>query len=223
MRMAGTPRRGAALDRAGIVGAAVALADEQGIERLSMRRLGDALEVEAMSLYHHVPGKAALLDAMVDSVFGEIALPGGEDWATGMRGRANSQRAALRRHPWALRLLESRSAPGLANLRHHDAVLGYLREAGFSMRSAGHAYALLDAFVYGFVLQEQALPFDAGTAPQLAASMLASTPEAGFSNLTEFMRDVVLPGGYDFADEFDVGLGLVLDAVANLQSGPPGG
>ncbi|AXJ11758.1 TetR/AcrR family transcriptional regulator [Arthrobacter sp. PM3] len=219
--MAGTPRRGAALDRAGIVGAAVALADEQGIERLSMRRLGDALGVEAMSLYHHVPGKAVLLDAMVDSVFGEIALPGDGAWADGMRDRARSQRAALHRHPWALRLLESRSAPGVANLRHHDTVLGYLRDAGFSIRAAGHAYALLDAFVYGFVMQEQALPFDAGSAPQLAATMLASTPGADFPNLTAFMRDVVLPGGYDFADEFEVGLALVLDAVANLQSGPP--
>lgn len=222
MQVAGTPRRGAALDRAGIVGAAVALADEQGIERLSMRRLGDVLGVEAMSLYHHVPGKAALLDAMVDSVFGEITVPGGGDWAGGMRDRARSQRAALHRHPWALRLLESRSAPGPANLRHHDAVLGYLYDAGFTVRSAGHAYALLDAFVYGFVLQEQALPFDAGTAPQLAASMLASTPEVDFPNLTAFMRDVVMPGGYDFADEFDVGLALVLEAVAQLQAGLPG-
>ena len=215
-------RRGEALYRAGIVRAAVTVADTQGIDRLSMRRLGEALDVEAMSLYHHIPGKPALLDAMVDWVFEQIAVPTAEEWAEGLRERANSQRAALRRHPWALRLLESRSTPGLANLRHHDAVLGYLRAAGFSLRAAGHAYALLDAFVYGFALQEEALPFDAASAPDVAGAMLNSTSGTHFPNLVAFMRDIVLPGGYDFADEFEVGLTLVLDGVSRLRSGPGG-
>ncbi|MDQ4501564.1 TetR/AcrR family transcriptional regulator [Sinomonas sp. ASV322] len=218
--MAGVARRGAGLSRDEIVAKAITVADAEGFERLSMRRLGDALGVEAMSLYHHMPNKIALLDAMVDCVFEEITLPAGTDWQAGMRTRARSQREALRRHPWALRLLESRSAPGPANLRHHDAVLGFLRGAGFSIRAAGHAYALLDAFVYGFAVQEQALPFDAETASELASSMLGGAAGAGFPHLAEFMRAVILPGGYDFADEFDVGLDLVLDALESLRKRP---
>lgn len=205
------------LSRDRIVVSAVALADERGLGHLTMRRLGEALGVEAMSLYHHVPGKEALLDAMVDAVFAEIDVPVADDWRQGLRARAESQRAALLRHPWALRLVESRDAPGLANLRHHDAVLGYLGAAGFPPRAAGHAYALLDAFVYGFVLQEQQLPFDAATAPETASAMLASLPGASFPHLEAFMREVVLAGGYDFGDEFDVGLGLVLGAIAGLR------
>jgi AcrR family transcriptional regulator len=211
-------RRGTSLTRDEIIERAVALADTEGIERLSMRRLGEALGVEAMSLYHHVPNKTALLDAMVDSVFAELVLPSGDDWRAALRHRAESQRATLRRHPWALHLLESRTTPGLANLRHHDAVLGFLRGAGFDVRPAGHAYALLDAFVFGFAVQEQELPFDAETAPELAASMLEGQAGTGFPHLEEFMREVVLRGDYDFADEFDVGLDLVLDAVASLRT-----
>ncbi|WP_415857259.1 TetR/AcrR family transcriptional regulator [Sinomonas sp. G460-2] len=221
--MSGSTKRGTNLSRGAIIARAVSLADAEGIDRLSMRRLGETLGVEAMSLYHHVPNKTALLDEMVDSVFAEISLPSG-DWRSGLGARARSQRAALHRHPWALPLLESRSTPGLANLRHHDTVLGYLRGAGFGVRDAGHAYALLDAFVFGFVVQEQALPFDAESAAGMAASMLegqAGTNQLGqgFPHLEEFMREVVMPGGYDFADEFEVGLGLVLASVASLR--PP--
>ena len=214
--MAGRTRRGASLNRSEIVTQAISLADASGLDRLSMRRLGETLGVEAMSLYHHVPNKTALLDAMIDSVFEEIALPRTSDWRAGLRERAQSQRAVLHRHPWALLLLESRSTPGLANLRHHDAVLGYLRGAGFSVRGSGHAYALVDAFVYGFVIQEQALPFDAESGPELAASMLAGQAGAGFPHLEEFMREAIMSGGYDFAEEFAVGLDLVLDAIAAL-------
>ncbi|MEA5455635.1 TetR/AcrR family transcriptional regulator [Sinomonas sp. JGH33] len=218
--MARAARRGAGLTRDEIIAKAMALADSDGFDSLSMRRLGEALGVEAMSLYHHVPNKTALLDAMVDRVFEEIALPAGSDWKLGMSSRAHAQRLALRRHPWALRLLESRATPGPANLRHHDDVLGYLRDAGFGVRAAGHAYALLDAFVYGFVVQEQALPFDAETGPQLASSLLDGAAGTGFPHLEEFMRAVVVPGGYDFADEFEVGLSLVLDALENLRKRP---
>ncbi|WP_422934791.1 TetR/AcrR family transcriptional regulator [Sinomonas sp. P47F7] len=234
--MAGSTKRSTNLSRGAIIARAVSLADAEGIDRLSMRRLGETLGVEAMSLYHHVPNKTALLDEMVDSVFAEISLPSG-DWRSGLGARARSQRTALHRHPWALPLLESRSTPGLANLRHHDAVLGYLRGAGFGVRDAGHAYALLDAFVFGFVVQELALPFDAESAAGMAASMLegqvgTAQPDHGqpdhgqaswgFPHLKEFMREVVMPGGYDFADEFEVGLGLVLESVASLRpSGEP--
>lgn len=164
-----------------------------------------------------VPNKPALLDGMVDAIFDEIEVPADPDWRTGLRQRAISQRRVLHTHRWALGVLESRTSPGLATLRHHDAVLGYLRTTGFTMRAAGHAYALLDAFVFGFVLQEQELPFDAASAPDLAGSILDLHPGAELPHLAEYAREVVMAGDYDFADEFDVGLGLLLDAVARLR------
>src|SRR3954465_7138723 len=123
--------RGISRDR--VLKAAVGLADEIGIESLSMRKLGQALGVEAMSLYNHVANKDDLLDGMVDVVFGEIGLPSSAtDWKTAMRQRALSAREVLARHSWAIGLMESRSRPGPATLRHHDAVLGCLRGASFS-------------------------------------------------------------------------------------------
>jgi AcrR family transcriptional regulator len=151
------------LSRGQVLQAAVTLADESGIGALSMRKLGQVLGVEAMSLYNHVAGKGDLLDGMIDVVFGEIGLPpavGG--WKSAMRARALSARAVLGRHRWAIGLMESRKTPGPATLRHHDAVLGCLRGAGFSIELTAHAYSLLDSYIYGFALQEASLPFDSG-------------------------------------------------------------
>jgi AcrR family transcriptional regulator len=205
------------LSRATIVATAVAVADRDGLEKVSMRRLGDQLGVEAMSLYNHVPSKSALLDAMVDTVLGEITVPTDRDWRTGLRGRCVGQRRVFHAHRWSLSVVESRGTPGLANLRHHDGVLGYLRESGFSTRAAGHAYSMLDAYVMGFVLQEQQLPFDAASAPDVAESMLAAHPLGELPHLEAFVREVVGAGDYDYADEFEVGLDLLLDAVATLR------
>jgi AcrR family transcriptional regulator len=207
-----------ALTRDAVVTAATQMADAEGLERLSMRRLGERLGVEAMSLYHHVPSKPALLDAMVDQVFAEMAVPEGDDWRAGLRTRAVSQRAALRRHRWALAVIESRRSPGYETVRHHDATLGFLRRTGFTVRATGHAYALLDAYVMGFVLQEQQLPFDESTAEELAVDLLDRNAGLDLPHLTEFAQEVVMAGGYDFADEFEVGLELVLDAVGGLRS-----
>src|SRR6476660_8147726 len=134
-----------------VLRAAVAVADSGGIESLTMRRLGQDLGVEAMSLYKHVANKEDLLDGMVDLVFAEIALPdGSEGWRTAMRERAVSARAALTRHPWATALMQSRTAPGAATLHHHDTVIGTLRTAGFSVALTAHAFSAIDAYVYGF-------------------------------------------------------------------------
>ena len=141
--------------------AAIAFADEKGIESLSMRKLGQQLGVEAMSLYKHVANKDDMLDGMVDVVFSEIDLPSsGVHWKQAMRQRAFSAREALACHPWAIGLTESRMKPGPANLRHHDSVLGCLREEGFSIEMALHAYSALDSYIYGFALQERSLPFE---------------------------------------------------------------
>lgn len=206
------------LTRDAVVEAAVAMTDAEGLDRLSMRRLGERLGVEAMSLYHHVPNKTALLDAMVDTVFAEMAVPTGDDWRAGLRARAVAQRAALLRHRWALAVIESRLTPGYETVRHHDATLGFLRRTGFDVRATGHAYALMDAYVMGFVLQEQQLPFDDSSAEELAGELLDQNAGLDLPHLTEFAQEVVMAGGYDFADEFEVGLDLVLDAVGRLRS-----
>lgn len=204
------------LSRARVVQAAIALADGGGIAALTMRKLGEAVGAEAMSLYNHVANKEDLLDGMIDGVFAEIELPTGEEsWRTAMRRRAVSARAALSRHPWAIGLMESRTSPGPATLRHHDAVLGCLRQAGFSLELAAHAYSVLDSYVYGFALQERSLPFDTPEeTATLAQAMLAQFPVDAYPHLAEFTFEHVLRVGYDYGDEYEYGLDLVLDGLA---------
>src|SRR6266508_448536 len=135
------------LSRARVLRAAIAHADAGGLEAVTMRNLAEELEVAPMALYRHVANKDDLIDAMIDVVFSEISLPlGGADWRTAMRQRAISVREALSRHRWAIGLMESRRSPGPANLRHHDAVLGCLRAAGFSIEMTAHAYSVLDSY-----------------------------------------------------------------------------
>jgi AcrR family transcriptional regulator len=207
------------LTRRRVLEAAVDLADDSGIESLTMRKLGQALGVEAMSLYYHVANKDALLDGMVDLVFAEIELPAaGTDWKSAMRRRAMSARAALRRHPWAIGLMESRRTPGSANIRHHDAVIGCLREAGFSVALTAHAYSLLDSYIYGFALQEASLPV---TTPQetaeVARSIMAEFPADAYPHLAELAVQHVLQPGYDYGDEFEFGLDLILDGLERAR------
>jgi len=205
--------------------AAVALADESGLGTLSMRRLGEALGVEAMSLYNHVANKDELLDGMVDLVFGEIDLPSGEaDWKTEMRQRAESARQALRRHPWAIALMSSRTSPGPATLRHHDAVIGSLRTAGLSVQMAAHAFSLIDSYIYGFALQEATLPL--GDTEQetmeVAKTMMAQVPADVYPNLTELTVEHILQPGYDYGDEFEFGIELILEGLErDRASGVP--
>ncbi|MDP8932000.1 MAG: TetR/AcrR family transcriptional regulator C-terminal domain-containing protein [Actinomycetota bacterium] len=203
------------LSRERVVRAAVAFADESGIETLTMRKLGEALGVEAMSLYNHVANKDDLLDGMVDLVFSEIDLPSaGVDWKTAMRQRAISARQALSRHPWAIGLMESRTSPGPATLRHHDAVIGSLRQAGFSITLAAHAFSLLDSYIYGFALQEASLPFDtAEETAEVAQMILAQLPVDEYPHLTEMAIEHVLQPGYDYGNEFDFGLDLILEGL----------
>ena len=171
-----------------------------------------------MSLYHHVAGKQALLDGMVDLVFGEIELPAGAgDWRAAMRRRAVSAREVLGRHPWAIALMESRRTPGPANLRHHDAVIGCLRRAGFPVALTAHAYSILDAYIYGFALQEASLPF--GTpeeTAEVATQIMDAFPADAYPHLAELAVEHVLRPGYDYGDEFEFGLKLILDGLERL-------
>ena len=203
------------LNRERIVQAALALADANGIESLSMRKLGEAVGVEAMSLYNHVPSKADLLDGLVDLVFGEIELPAnGDGWKAAMRQRAIEVRAVMSRHRWAIGLMESRTSPGPATLRHHDAVLGCLRNAGFPVDLAAHAYSVLDSYIYGFALQEATLPFDTGSeTSELAQAILAPFPVGEYPHLAELAFEHVLKPGYDYGSEYEFGLDLILDGL----------
>lgn len=214
------------LTRTAVLAGAVALADEIGVEPLTIRRLAERLEVKPMAIYHHVASKEEILDGMVDLVFAEIALPpAGVGWKEAVRVRAASARDVLVRHRWAVPLLESRAHPGPATLAHHEAMLGCLRGAGFPMAMVAHAYALIDAFVYGFVLQQTTMPFDTeGTSPEetaeLMAGIMAAMPEGGFPHLVAFATEHVLQPGYSFAAEFDFGLDLILDGLERAASRP---
>ena len=203
------------LSRERVLRAAVAFADESGIGTLSMRKLGEALGVEAMSLYNHVANKGDLLDGMVDLVFSEIDLPSnGVAWRAAMHQRAVSARRALARHPWAIGLMESRASPGPATLRHHDAVIGSLRRGGFSVEMAAHAYSVLDSYVYGFALQEASLPFDTAEETADVAEMIFKRfPPDEYPYLTELTVEHVLQPGYDYGNEFEFGLDLILDGL----------
>ncbi len=198
--------------------AAVVLADEIGLEAFSMRGLAQELGVVPMALYKHVANKEELLDGMVDIVFSEMESPsGGDDWRSALRRRAISAREALKRHSWAIGLMESRH-PGPANLRHHNATMGCLREAGFVFEIAVHAYSVQDAYIYGFALQEKDLgfvtPASAGEAAQRRAKRIGAID--GYPYLAEVVSR--LPeSGYDSAVEFVWGLDLILDGLDRLR------
>jgi AcrR family transcriptional regulator len=206
------------LDRDRVFRAAVDLADARGVTALTMRSLAASLGVKPMSLYHHVANKEAILDGIVDAVFAEVSLPTLDaPWRQAIDSRLRSARQVLLRHPWAVPLMESRTSPGPATLRQHEATLAVLRGAGFSVPATAHAYALLDAYLYGSVLQESALPFDdADSASEAAGSMLSALSPGDYPYLTEIATEHVLEPGYDFGDEFGFGLELILDGLERL-------
>jgi AcrR family transcriptional regulator len=215
----------APLSRERVLETAIALADQHGLEALSMRKLADALRVAAMSLYHHVPNKDQLLDAMIDIVFSEIELPStDEEWRTAMRKRAVSTREALNRHRWAVGLMEGRSSHGPANLRLHNAVLGCLRGAGFSLEMTVHAYSVQDAYIYGFALQQ------ADMTPETSDDFAATAEQqmetykdvlADYPHLVEVVGGHVATAGYDYATEFLFGLDLILAGLDALREVSP--
>jgi len=210
----------APLSVTGIVDAATAVADRGGLTAVSMRGVGAELGVEAMSLYHHIAGKEALLDLLADWVFAQIELPeSDEGWRAGMIRRADSARAVLSAHPWALGLIESRSAPGPALLRHHDAVIGCLRRGGFSVMLASHAFSVIDAYVYGFVLTEQTLPFDpAGTSSAGDFAAEFAPMIADYPHLAELVGALTSGRDYVFTDEFGYGLEVILEGLERRRT-----
>jgi AcrR family transcriptional regulator len=213
----------APLSRERVLETAVTLADRHGIEWLSMRKLADELRVAAMSLYYYVPNKVELIDGMIEIVFGEIEPPSLEvDWKTAMRRRAVSTREALNRHRWAVGLMEGRSSHGPANLRLHNAVLGCLRGAGFSLEMTVHAYSVQDAYIYGFALQETDMtPETSEDFAEVAERQMDTYKDvlADYPHLVEVVGGHVAKAGYDYATEFLFGLDLILGGLDELRGG----
>jgi AcrR family transcriptional regulator len=209
------------LSRARVLRTAVALADERGTEELTMRKLAKELGVEAMSLYNHVANKADLLDGMIDLVFSEIEPPAaGGDWKAELRKRAVSTRAALLRHRWAVGEMEGRTSHGPSNLKVHDAILGCLRAAGFSIEMTVSAMSMQDAYIYGFALQQTDM--SAETPDDFAAEAQRQMVDyadalADYPNLVEVVGGHVAKAGYDYDREFLFGLDVMLDALERLR------
>ncbi len=203
---------------------AVTVADAGGIEALSMRKLAADLGIEAMSLYYHVKSKDDLIDAMIALVISEMALPtAGMDWRLALRERADSQREVLVRHPWAIALMDARTTQ--ATLRHHDVMIGTLRDAGFSMPMVGHALSLIDSYVRGFAMQEVSLPTDeSGDIGAATEKIMAQQQQMAtdFPNLTEMAMTLVLQPGYAYGNEFEFGVELILDGLAAAHGGESG-
>ncbi len=214
-----TPRLPLTRDR--VLRTALELADRDGIDSLSMRKLGRELGVEAMSLYNHITDKDDLLDGLADIVVGEIEVPSiGDDWKAAMRRRAISAREMLTRHPWAGALIESRMNPSPARSRYPEAVVGSLRQAGFSVEMAIHAFFTLDSYIYGFAVQEQNLP--SGTPEELAGmaqTILRELPATEYPFLNEVIVEHILKLGFVYADEFEFGLDLILDGLEQIRAG----
>jgi AcrR family transcriptional regulator len=214
-------RKRTPLNRQRVLDAAIALADHGGFDSLTMRRLASAVGVEAMSLYNHVASKEDLLDGMVDLVFAEIEPPSSDgDWKTAMRKRAISTREALGRHRWAIGLMEGRTNHGPANMRLHNAVLGCLRGAGFSMEMTVHAYSMQDAYIYGFALQERDMSSE--TADDFAAEAQRQMHEyqtllSDFPHAAEVLGGHIAKVGYDYTTEFLFGLDLMLESLDKLR------
>ncbi len=207
-----------ALSTERVLKVALRLADAEGLEALSMRRLGRELGVEAMALYRHVKNKDAILDGIVDRVAAELELPDAEDWKEALRRRAHSAHAVLMRHPWAVRLLLSRPNVGPAMLRYVDATVGCLRRAGFSFALADHAWNALDAYVYGFTLQQLCFPFQPDEYASAAETFLPQLPAADFPHL-HGLATCVMRGEHDGVQQLGFGLELLLDGLERLLEG----
>ena len=208
------------LSRDRVLSAALSLADRHGFEAFTMRKLGAQLDVEAMSLYRYVTNKEDLLSGLVDMVFSEVEVsePGTTEWRDALRSRAHSHRAAMRRHSWAIGHMEGRMRPGPASLRVHNATLGVLREASFPFRAAVHANSVLDAYVYGFALQERDLPAraDGATAEVMREQARQVPAMADYPYLVEAMGEFA-KAGFSYDEEFAFGLELILDGIERLR------
>ncbi|WAS91719.1 TetR/AcrR family transcriptional regulator [Nannocystis punicea] len=212
----GKPARRAPLSRERVLQAAVRLADEEGLAALSMRRLAQALGVEAMSLYNHVTSKEDVLDNMVDLVIGEIEAPTvGGDWKAAMRRRAVSAHEVLLRHRWAPQLVVATLNIGPAMRRYVDATIGCLTAAGFSYPLADRAWNAIDSHIYGFTLQQLNFPLEPEQYAGAAQQFLHLIPPEQYPHMHAMSR-LVIEGKHDGLQDFTFGLDLLLDGLERL-------
>jgi AcrR family transcriptional regulator len=217
------------LNRDRVVATAMEIADARGAGAVTMRAVASRLGVEAMSLYNHVASKDDLFDGMIDRVIEQVDLPeDAADWSEALRRRAVSSREVFERHPWAPRLLDTRTRSGPTRLRYLDHLIGMLLGAGFSTAGAARAISLLDSYVYGFGIQQAnfaagaAAPGATGTYEGQAREMLASVSQASFPFLHRMASDAAV-AGYDAEADFGFGLGIILDGLRRvLHEGAPG-
>jgi AcrR family transcriptional regulator len=209
------------LSKERVLQAALDLADRGGSDAVSMRKLGQVLGVDAMSLYHHVRNKDDILDGIVDVVVGEIdAPPGDTDWKVTLRRRVMAARAVMLRHPWAPGVIESRPTPGPATMRYMESVLAILRAGGFSIDQAHHAMHVLGSRILGF---NQDLFEDSGPEgidPEIAALIARQMLDA-YPNIAELAQAISHEGGLGGCDddvEFAFGLDLILDGLERLRT-----
>ncbi len=207
------PAKRQPLSRDRVLHTALALADDIGLAALSMRRLGEELGVEAMSLYKHVAHKDDLIDGIVDLVAAEIELPTpGGDWKAAMRRRSMSAHEVLMRHPWATMMIVSRANVGPAMLRYVDATISCLRGAGFSWAMADHAWNAIDSYVYGFTLAKLNFPFEPDEYATRAKGFIHMIPAAQFPGLHGMSMEVI-EGRHDGLHHLEFGLDLLLDGI----------
>ena len=206
-----------------IIAAAAAVADRGGLEAVSMRTVAKQLGVEAMSLYYHVKNKEALLNALANWVVTQFYVPDStKNWREEMHRSAASRRAVLTAHPWGIGMIESRGTAGMVVPRHHDAILGCLYSA-FDVRMAAHAFSLLDAYIYGFILTEVNLPFAPGEGHE--TEMAVALDLDALPNMRRMVTELMVTGEYSYTAEFEIGLDLILDGLerfaheGNAQSG----
>jgi len=205
------------LSRERVLAAAIALADGEGIEGLSMRRLGAELGVEAMSLYHYFAGKDQILEAMLDVVYGEIEVPPIDgDWRASMRQMAISFHNALLRHRWACALLMSSVDLNETRMGHMDRLLGRLAEAGLSDTLVDHAYHALDSYVVGFTLWQLPIIAIANQLPDLGRQVLERTSREQFPDLVAHIEYHLAPRS-EGERAFEFGLNLLLDGLERLR------
>jgi AcrR family transcriptional regulator len=201
------------LSRERILKAAIKLADKEGIDSISMRKIAGTLKVEAMSLYNHVGNKEDLLDGMVDRVASEIELPViARDWKQSIRNRANSAHQVLLKHPWASMLMLSRINVGPAMLAYVNATIGCFREAGFTFEMTDHAWNAVDNHIYGFTLQALNFPFEPSEYASAAKEFMPMIPEQEYPHLRGMAMEII-EGRHHGVQDFEFGLELILDGL----------
>ena len=210
-------KRRTPLSRDRVLKTASKFADKHGIESLSMRKLGNLLGVEAMSLYNHVSNKDDILDGIVDIIAGEIDIPGvGGDWKKAMRRRAVSAHEVLMRHPWATMLIVSRANVGPAMLCYVEATIGCLVKAGFSYPMADHAWNAIHSYVYGFTLQKLNFPFKPEEYAEVAKAYLPQISVDEYPHLHGLSQEVIA-GHHDGLHDLQFGLDLILEGLESLR------